>query len=122
MIKDIHMSTAFISISFFMLRALWVFKGSQMMKQKWVKILPHINDSILLITAVLLVISVKQYPFVDAWLTAKFFALIVYIGLGMFALKHAKEMKHKVMFFVLSLLTFSYMVGVALTKSAGWFY
>jgi uncharacterized membrane protein SirB2 len=115
------MSTAFISISFFIIRGIWVFRSSSMMNKKWVKILPHINDTILLVTATLLAISLQQYPFVDAWLTAKFTALIVYILFGMYALKRAKEMKNKVVFFILSLLTFSYIVGVALTRSVGWF-
>ena len=121
MIKLIHMSTAFISISFFLLRGFWVFNNSSMMSKKWVKILPHVNDTVLLITATLLALSLHQYPFVDGWLTAKFIALIIYIVFGMFALKRAKEMKNKVVFFILALLMFSYIVGVALTRSAGWF-
>ena len=120
MIKLIHMSTAFISISLFILRGYWVYRGSAMMNKKWVKIVPHINDTILLITAAILVFATQQYPFVDSWLTAKFIALIIYIILGMFALKRANELKNKVIFFVLSLLMFGYIVGVALTRTAGW--
>ena len=121
MIKLFHMSTAFISISFFLVRGIWVFRESPMMTKKWVKILPHVNDTILLTTATLLAINIQQYPFVDAWLTAKITALIIYIVFGMFALKCAKEMKNKVVFFILALLTFSYIVGIALTRSVSWF-
>ena len=121
MIKLIHMSTAFISISLFLLRGFWVFQESPMMTKKWVKILPHVNDTILLITAILLAIGIQQYPFVDAWLTVKFVALLVYIVLGMFALKRAKEMKNKLIFFILALMTFSYIVGVALNRTVIWF-
>lgn len=121
MIKLIHMSTAVISISLFLIRGFWVFRNSPMMQEKWVKIFPHVNDTILLITATILAISTQQYPFVDSWLTAKFTALIVYILLGMFALKRAKEIKNKMIFFILALITFSYIVSVALTRSASWF-
>ena len=121
MIKLFHMSTAFISISFFLVRGIWVFRESPMMTKKWVKILPHVNDTILLTTATLLAINIQQYPFVHAWLTTKVTALIVYIVFGMFALKRAKEMKNKVVFFILALLTFSYIVGIALTRSVSWF-
>lgn len=121
MIKLIHVATAFISISLFIVRGLWVFRDSPMMTKKWVKIVPHINDTILLTTAIILAVTIQQYPFVDSWLTAKFSALIVYIILGMFALKRAKEIKNKALFFILALLTFSYIVGVALTHSASWF-
>jgi len=121
MIKLLHMSTAFISISLFLLRGFWVFQESPMMKKKWVKILPHVNDTILLITAILLAIGIQQYPFVDAWLTVKFIALLVYIVFGMYALKRAKEMKNKLIFFILALMTFSYIVAVALNRTVIWF-
>ena len=120
MIKLIHISTAFISISLFLIRGIWVFKNSSMMSKKWVKILPHINDTILLITAIILAVGLQQYPFTHDWMTAKFIALLLYIVFGMFALKRAKEMKNKMIFFVLSLLIFGYIVGVALTRTAGW--
>ena len=120
MLKLIHISTACISISLFVLRGFWVFKKSPMMTHTWVKILPHVNDTVLLISATLLAISLQQYPFVDSWLTAKFTALIIYIIFGMFALKRAKEMKNKIVFFFLALLTFSYIVGVAITRSVDW--
>lgn len=125
MIKLIHISTALISINLFLIRGFWVFRDSSMDKQrlskKWVKILPHINDTILLITATYLAYSIQQYPFVDTWLTAKFIALLFYIVFGMFALKRAKEITNKALFFILALVTFSYIVGVALTRSVSWF-
>ena len=119
MIKLIHMSTAFISISFFLARGFWVFNHSGMMNKKWVKILPHVNDTVLLITAIVLAVNTQQYPFTHDWLTAKVIALLLYIVFGTLALKRAKEMKNKVVFFVLALLTFGYIVGVALTRTAG---
>ena len=86
MIKWIHMSTALISINLFILRAYWVFKNSSMINKKWVRIVPHLNDTILLITAITLAVSLQQYPFVHHWLSAKVFALLAYIVLGMYAL------------------------------------
>ena len=122
MIKLIHMSTAFISISFFMVRGFWVFNNPEMMNKKWVKIVPHINDTILLVTAIMLAVGIQQYPFTHGWLSAKFIALLLYIIFGTLALKSAKEMKNKVVFFVLSLLMFGYIVGVAMSRTASWFF
>ena len=121
MIKLIHMGTAFISISFFIVRGFWVFNNAEMMNKKWVKIVPHINDTILLVSAIMLAVGIQQYPFTHDWLTAKFIALLLYIVFGIFALKRAKEMKNKIIFFASSLLTFSYIIGVALNRSAGSF-
>lgn len=121
MIKLIHMSTAFISIALFLIRGFWVFNHSDMMNKKWVKIVPHVNDTILLVAAIFLTVGISQYPFTHDWLTVKLIALIFYIVFGMFALKRAKERKNKVIFFILALMTFSYIVGVALSRSASWF-
>jgi len=121
MIKHIHMLTAFISISFFILRFFWVMRDSSMMTKKWVKIIPHINDTILLIAAIILAISIQQYPFVHTWLTAKFIALLLYIIFGMFALKRAKTKKGKSMFFILAVSCFGYIVLVAVTRTSSIF-
>ena len=115
------MTTAFISIALFIIRGFWVFNHSAMMKKKWVKIVPHVNDTILLVAAIFLTFGISQYPFTHDWLTAKLIALLLYIVFGMFAFKRAKETKNKVILFVLALLTFGYIVGVALTRSANWF-
>lgn len=121
MIKLIHMSTAYISISLFIIRGIWVFNDSGMMQRKWVKIVPHVNDTILLVSAIFLAVGIQQYPFVQSWLTAKFVALLVYIILGMFALKRAKTKNQKIVFFVLALMTFVYVVMVATTRNVTWF-
>jgi len=116
-IKLIHMSAAIISISLFMLRMYWVMTGSNIMKQKWVKIVPHINDTVLLTAAIILAVSIEQYPFVHGWLTAKILALLAYIIFGMFALKRAKTMLQKLVYFNLAVFTFAYIVMVALTRT-----
>lgn len=121
MIKSIHMLTALISISLFILRFFWVMRDSEMMSKKWVKIVPHANDTILLIAAILLAISIEQYPFVHAWLSAKFIALIFYIVFGLFALKLAKTKLAKGFFFVLAIMSFGYIVMVAMSRSANIF-
>ena len=121
MIKLIHISTAAISISLFVLRMVWVMTDSGMMKKKWVKILPHINDTVLLTVAIILAVSIEQYPFVHGWLTAKVIALFTYIILGMFALKRAKNKQQKLIYFILAVLVFAYIVMVAITRSAAGF-
>lgn len=121
MIKTIHIATAIISISLFCLRMFWVVKKPEMMESKWVKIVPHVNDTVLLVMAIMLAMAYQQYPFIHHWLTAKVIALLLYIVLGTFALKRAKELKHKLIFFVLAVMTFAYIVIVAETKMVlGW--
>jgi hypothetical protein len=50
-------------------------------------VLPHINDTFLLLFGVLLAVTLQMSPGQQPWLMAKLIALVIYIGLGVMALK-----------------------------------
>lgn len=117
MIKDIHVATVLISISVFLVRFYWMIIGSKLLTIKPVKIIPHINDTVLLVSAIALAINVGQYPFVDQWLTVKVIALIVYILFGTVALKRGKKKNIRIAAGFAAILTFAFIVSVAATRS-----
>lgn len=81
------------------------------------RILPHVVDTVLLASAVALVVVVQQYPFVDPWLTAKVCALLVYIGLGTIALKRGRAKTIRLLALLAALLVFAYIVSVAVSHN-----
>ena len=113
LLKHIHVTCAAISIALFFLRGIWSFSSSPIMRQRWTKIVPHIVDTLLLASALALAFTIQQYPFVDAWLTAKFFGLVLYILLGSIALKHGKNKSIRIAAWLASLVMFTYIVLVA---------
>jgi uncharacterized membrane protein SirB2 len=86
------------------------------LQQRWVKVVPHVVDTLLLVCAVILVVWSGQYPFVQGWLTAKLLALIAYIVLGTIALKRGKTKSVRIGALVAAALVFAYIVKVALTR------
>jgi len=112
-LKAIHVSCAVISLALFFLRGIWSFNGSPIMRQRWIKVVPHIVDTLLLASALALAFTIEQYPFVDAWLTAKVFGLVLYILLGSVALKHGKSKTIRVSAWLAALTVFAYIVLVA---------
>lgn len=112
-LKAIHVSCAVISFALFFLRGIWSFNGSPIMRQGWIKVVPHIVDTLLLVSALALAFTIQQYPFVDAWLTAKVFGLLLYIGLGSIALKYGKTKAVRVSAWLVALAVFAYIVLVA---------
>ncbi len=114
--KHIHLTTIALSIAGFLLRLLWRVTASPWADKKLVKVLPHVNDSILLVSGIYLAWLLQQYPWAHAWLAAKVIALLLYIYLGAKALKSA-ENSRKLVYGVAAVLTFAYMVLVALNKS-----
>ncbi len=115
-IKHLHMSCAAFSVSFFILRFIWMLRGSSMLQQRWVRIVPHVVDTILLASALTMVYWSGQIPFQQTWLGAKVVALLVYIVLGSIALKRGKTSQSRALAFVAALLVFSYIVAVAMSR------
>lgn len=115
-LKSIHQATALISIAGFSLRGCWMILESALLQHRLARILPHIIDTVFLCSGVALAFAIEQYPLKHSWLTAKLFGLLLYILLGTLALKRAPTKRLKVLSFGLALLTFGYIVSVAMTK------
>ena len=116
LVKHLHITFAVISGSFFLLRGIWMLLDSGMLQRRWVKLVPHVVDTLLLTTALIMVFWSGQYPFVQSWLTAKLLALIAYIGLGTIALKRGKTKTVRTSALLAALAVFAYIVAVALSR------
>lgn len=116
--KHIHLLTVALSLGLFALRSVWMLSGSALLQKRWVKIVPHIVDTLLLVSAVGLMFQIQQYPFTDGWLTAKLFGLIAYIVLGTLALKRGKTQGTRTLALVAAFGVIAYIVGVAIKHNA----
>lgn len=115
-IKHFHITCAILSGSFFLIRGTWMLTASPLLQQRWVRIAPHLVDTLLLASAITLAVMSGQYPLAQNWLTAKVVALLVYIVLGAIALKRGKTRAVRTAAFVAALAVFAYIVTVAVTK------
>lgn len=77
-----------------------------------VRVLSWIVDTTLLAAATTLMILVRQYPFVDHWLTVKVTLLVIYIGLGTQAFAAARR-SVRIIFWMASLSVFVLIISVA---------
>ena len=117
LLKQLHLTTIAITLTLFLLRGAWMMMGSALLQARWVRIVPHINDTLLLASGIGLAVIIRQYPLVDGWLTAKLAALLVYIGLGTMALKRGKTRGTRITAWLAALAVFGYMLAVARTHA-----
>jgi uncharacterized membrane protein SirB2 len=89
-VKHIHLTAIALSVILFFLRFYWLQTSSGMLQKKWVKVVPHVIDTLLLSSAAALCIIIAQYPFVHGWITEKLIAVLMYILMGLIALKLGK--------------------------------
>jgi uncharacterized membrane protein SirB2 len=114
-IKYLHITCVVLSYSLFMLRGIWMLRASTMLQLRWTKIVPHIIDTVLLISAIALAYQLALSPLSTPWLMAKIIALLLYIVLGTIALKRGKTRNIRLTAWLAAQLVFIYMVSVALT-------
>lgn len=121
-LKHFHMGCVALSGSFFLLRRVWMMRASNMLQRRWVRVAPHIVDTLLLASAIGLAVWSHQYPGQQPWLTAKVLALLGYIVLGSIALKRGRTTTQRQAAFAAALALFAYIVSVAVTKRPFPFY
>jgi len=117
LVKSVHLLTVALTITGFLIRGIWMLQDSPYLKARAVRTFPHVNDTILLASALWTAAMLGQYPFVNAWLTAKVVGAIAYILLGAVALTYGPTRGIRAAAFLGSLLCFAYVVAVAITKN-----
>lgn len=118
LLKQVHVAAVVASLAFFVLRGAWMLADSPRLKSRFVRIAPHAVDTVLLASALSLAVVVRQYPFVDAWLTAKLLGLVAYVALGTIALRRGRTRGVRAAAFAGAIACAAYIVAVAVTHSA----
>lgn len=112
-VKFVHVSAVIITATLFIVRGIWMLRGSALLQHPFVRVAPHVNDTVLFISALTLAAIVGQYPFVTDWLTAKVVGLVVYILLGHIALRRGRNRTERAVAFAAALGTLGYILAVA---------
>lgn len=121
LIKHLHMTTAVLSIAFFLVRAWWSVRETAVLQRRWVRILPHVNDTLLLVLGVMLMTMLSMWPQHHPWLAAKLLALLGYILLGTVAIKRGRTPLSRGLAALGAVALFAYIMGAAVTKDALFF-
>ena len=122
-LKLIHVSAVAISFLGFAARGLGVLSDAAWVRHRLARTLPHLVDTVLLLSAVGMLWVMRLAPWALPWLRAKLVGLIIYIALGVIALRPAaagraeRSRTLRLIAWIGALAVFGYIVSVALTKS-----
>ena len=121
-VKTIHVAFVALSFTGFFIRGIWMLRDSTLLRQRWVRITPQVVDTVLLLSAIVLAVQMHFSPMEQPWLMAKIIALVIYIAVGLVALRLGRSKRVRLSAWLLGLFIFMYIVSVAMSKSAlGWF-
>jgi len=122
-LKLIHVSAVTVSFFGFAMRGLGALRNASWVRHPLARTLPHLVDTVLLLSAVGMLYIVRLSPWEQPWLRAKIVGLLVYIALGSLALRPAlagralrlRQVSGSA--WIGALVVFGYIVSVAVTKN-----
>ena len=117
-LKTIHQLTVVLSLGGFFARGLASLMGARWVRGAAARSLPHVVDTALLLSALAMTWMLRLNPLDAPWLLAKIIGLLVYIGLGMVALRPGFAVGVRASAWLAALVSFAYIVSVAITKNA----
>lgn len=116
-VKSVHITLVAATFISFTVRGVWMLCESPLLSRRWVRVLPHAIDAILLASGLYLAVVFYNFPTADhPWIIVKLIGLLAYVVLGTIALKRGRTKRARVRAFVASLFLFGYIVFVAVTK------
>ena len=116
-LKLVHQVAVVLSFAGFFARGVGALMDAAWVRSRVARTLPHVVDTVLLLSALTMLWSLQLSPAATPWLLAKIVGLLVYIGLGMLALRPGRPRGVRALAWVAALLSFGWIVSVAITKS-----
>jgi uncharacterized membrane protein SirB2 len=116
-IRSFHETSVALSVTGFALRGGAGLAGARWVRGRVARTLPHVIDTALLASALMLVAMLRLNPFATPWLLAKLCGLVVYIGLGVVALRPTIARPVRAAAWVGALAVVAWIVSVAFTKT-----
>jgi uncharacterized membrane protein SirB2 len=120
-VKLVHQSAVALSLGGFALRGWASLRGQAWVSRPAARRWPHLIDTVLLGSAVTLAWMAGLAPWHTPWLMSKIVALLVYIALGVIALKPSVDPRLRRAAWLGALLSFGFIVSVAITKQPAGF-
>ena len=121
-LKTIHMCCALISFTGFLFRAYLMVNDSKWLNHKIVLVTPHLVDTVFLLSGFSMAFVLNMGLFAQGWLTLKIFLLMFYLLFVGIALNRGKTKSIRIGSFFLAIVTFVYIVGIAVNKTGiSWF-
>ena len=116
-VKLVHQTAVTLSIAGFFVRGAASLAGARWVQRRPARTLPHLVDTVLLLSALALAWMLRLTPDKAPWLLAKIVGLVVYVGLGVVALRPGRPLAVRAGAWVAALAVVGWVVSVAITKN-----
>ena len=118
LLKYIHILCVAVSFSLFCVRGLWILKVYPPAPERWVRALPHVIDTVLLASALSMVVisPLVRWPL---WIQAKLALVAIFVALALATFRSGAGRLFKGGLWLLAALLFLYITTIAVLKEPG---
>ena len=116
-LKYLHLTCVLLTFISFSLRGYWMITGNNLLRHKAVRIVPHVIDTLLLVSGISLVLVVHNGVFMQLWLLLKLGGLLLYILLGAIALRYGRTKRHRMLSLTGAWLVFFCIIVIARNRA-----
>lgn len=116
-VKLVHVTAVALSVAGFFVRGAASLAGARWVRGRAARTLPHLVDTVLLLSALALAWMLHLTPARAPWLAAKIAGLLAYVALGVVALRPGRSRAVRAGAWVAALAVVGWIVSVAITKS-----
>jgi len=120
-LKHLHLGAVALSAIGFTVRGLAALTGAAWVRSRPAKIIPHVVDTVLLVSAIALAVTLHLNPSSTPWLLAKIVGLVLYIVLGVVAMRAHLSKPVRATAWVAALAVLGWMASVAVSKNPAGF-
>lgn len=116
--KHLHITLVVLSLSLFTYRFILTFIASKNINSQWLKISPHIIDTLLIVVGIVLAVKLNINPIEQLWLAEKILALFAYIFTSYYALKIARNKPMQIMGYLGAIGWLMLIIRLVMTREA----
>lgn len=115
-LKYLHIVSVAASFALFFMRGLWMMQSYPDSQEKWVRVLPHGVDAVLVLSAAATLATSPLIGWPGDWLTVKLALLIVYVSLSLYVFRGARALATRILAWLLALFVFLLVTTIAVLR------
>lgn len=116
-LKYLHIVSVAASFSLFFMRGLWMMQSYPDSQEKWVRLLPHGVDTVLVLSAMAMLAMSPLNGWPGDWLTVKLALLVAYVSLSLYVFRGARALAARILAWLLALFVFLLVTTIAVLRN-----
>jgi uncharacterized membrane protein SirB2 len=116
-LKYIHIVFVAASFALFFIRGLWAMRAYPPAQETWVRVLPHVVDGVLVLSALGMLLGSSGGLWAGNWLAVKIGLVVLYAILSIIALRVLKSTMLRMLAWLLALAVFLFATSVAVLRN-----